>query len=118
MSEVQRTTTYLYKAGYVVYELSLPDGDVHRMQSYSQMADPTLTIDDLETLGERLELPEGWSYQARVLSEDSELKADGLAYVINDDLFNSYQMVFMSRLRCCVTFVSRSWCILYKQRLL
>lgn len=92
-NEVQRTTTYLYKAGNMVYELTSPEGDVYRMQSYSQIADPTLTIDDLETLGERLELPEGWSYEARVLTEDSELKADGLAYVINDDLFNSYQKV-------------------------
>lgn len=55
-NEVQRTTTYLYKAGNMVYELTSPDGDVYRMQSYSQIVDPTLTIDDLGTLGERLEL--------------------------------------------------------------
>ena len=38
-------------------------------------------------------LPDGWAYQARVLTEDSELKVDGLAYLINDNLYNSYQKV-------------------------
>ncbi len=92
-NEVQRTTTFTYHADNMVYELTSPSGEVYRMQSYSQLVDPTLTIDDLETLGERLELPEGWRYQARVLSEDSKLTADGLAYVIADDLLNSYQKV-------------------------
>lgn len=92
-NEVQRTTTFTYYADNMVYELTSPDGDVYRMQSYSQIIDPTLTIADLETLGERLDLPEGWSYQAKVLTEDSKLIADGLAYVINDDLGSSYQKV-------------------------
>lgn len=92
-NEVQRTTTFTYHAGAMVYELTSPEGDVYRMQSYAQINDPTLTIEDLETLGERLELPEGWHYQARVLSENSELKADGLAYIINDDFGNTYQKV-------------------------
>ncbi|MEM7134390.1 MAG: hypothetical protein AAF702_49425 [Chloroflexota bacterium] len=92
-NEVQRSTTYTYNARATVYELISPAGEVYRMQSYSQIIDPTLTIDDLETLGERLELPEGWRYQARVLTEDSKLIADGLAYVIADDLLNSYQKV-------------------------
>lgn len=92
-NEVQRTTTFIYYAGNMVYELTSPAGDVYRMQSYTQMFDPTLTIADLETLGARLDLPEGWSYQARVLGENSALVADGLAYVINDELANSYQQV-------------------------
>lgn len=92
-NEVNRTTTFVYRAGQMVYDLTSPEGDVYRMQSYAQIADPNLTIESLETLGERLELPEGWSFQARVLTEDSELKADGLAYVINDNLYNSYQRI-------------------------
>lgn len=93
VNEVQRTTTYTYYAGNMVYELTSPEGDVYRMQSYSQIFDPALTIDDLETLGERLELPEGWSYQARVLTEDSELTANGSTYIINDEFGNTYQKV-------------------------
>ena len=92
-NEVQRTTTYLFAAGNMVYELTSPAGDVYRMQSYSHIVDSTLTIDDLETLGDRLDLPEGWSYQARILSEDSSLVADGLAFVLNDELMNSYQKI-------------------------
>ncbi len=93
-NEVERTTTYTYSAGNMVYELSSPEGDVYRMQSYSQIVDPSLTIDDLETLGSRLNMPEGWTYEARVLTEDSQLKADGLALVINDDFGSSYQKIF------------------------
>lgn len=92
-NEVQRTTVFNYLKGNMVYELTTPEGDVYRMQSYAQIAEPTLTIADLETLGNRLALPRGWTYQARVLTEDSPLKADGLAYVINDNLYNSYQKV-------------------------
>ena len=50
-----------------------------------------MASDDLSTLDERLNIPEGWSYQARVLNEDAEVMADGLAFVINDDLANLYQ---------------------------
>lgn len=92
-NQVQRTTTFTYYADNMVYELTSPEGDVYRMQSYAQIVDPTLTIEDLETLGERLELSEGWRYQARLLSEESLLKTDGLAYVINDEFANSYQKV-------------------------
>lgn len=92
-NEVQRTTTYIFSAGNMVYELTSPNGDVYRMQSYSHIVDSSLTIDDLETLGDRLALPDGWSYQARVLSEDSQMIADGLAFVINDEFKNSYQKI-------------------------
>lgn len=90
---VNRETIFEYWKGNMVYELTSPDGSVYRMQSYSQHIEPTLTIDDLETLGSRLDLPKGWTYSARVLEEDSILKADGAAYVINDELGNSYQKI-------------------------
>jgi len=92
-NRVQRFTTWIYLAGKPVYELVSPEGDVFRMQSYAQIADPDLRISDLEDLGRRLALPKGWSYRTRVLAEDSELRANGVAYVINDNLYNSYQKV-------------------------
>ncbi|MEL6879887.1 MAG: hypothetical protein AAFP09_05130 [Cyanobacteria bacterium J06607_10] len=92
-TEVQRTTTFLYRAGNQVYELLSPEGDIYRMQSYSQIVNPALAIADLETLTSQLNLPEGWQYQTRTLTEDTELIADGLAYVITDDLLNTYQKV-------------------------
>ncbi|MGJ3239057.1 MAG: haloalkane dehalogenase [Anaerolineae bacterium] len=91
--EVIRDTTYTYVAGSQVYELVSPDGDIYRMQSYSHEVDPTLTIDDLETLGDRLNLPEGWSFQTRILEEDSFLTADGIAYIVSDELNNTYQLI-------------------------
>ena len=92
-NEVHRTTVYVYLKGNMVYELTSPEGNVYRMQSYAQIADPNLTIAELKNLGSRLDLPDGWTYQARVLTEDSELKVDGLAYIINDNMYNSYQKV-------------------------
>lgn len=90
---VDRETTYEYWEDNMVYELTSPDGSVYRMQSYSQEFDPSLTIDSLETLGSRLDLPEGWTYSARILEQDSILKASGEAYIINDELGNSYQKI-------------------------
>lgn len=90
---VQRSTTYLFRAGTMVYELIAPNGDVYRMQSYAQIVDSDLALAELETLGERLDLPEGWQFQARTLDEPVEMVADGVAYVIQDELENSYQKV-------------------------
>jgi haloalkane dehalogenase len=90
-NEVQRDTTYTYLVNNMIYELTSPEGDVYRMQSYSQQVDPTLTIDDLETLGEHLDLPQGWHYDARILSEDEQLIADGVAVLVADEFENTYQ---------------------------
>ena len=90
-NKVARTTVFHYRAGRPVYELTAPNGDVYMMQSYAQIVDPTLTADGLAALGSRLKLPKGWTYATRTLDADYALKADGVAYVINDDLYNSYQ---------------------------
>jgi len=90
-NEVQRDTVYTYKAGRRVYELTAPDGHVYIMQSYAQIKDKSLTSDDLASLGSRLALPDGWAYSTRTLAEDFELASGGLAYVVNDDLYNAYQ---------------------------
>lgn len=89
---VVRTTTWTYDAGTEIYELTDPDGDVYVMQSYSLIHDPDLTAADLAMLGDRLELPDGWSFAGRVLDEHLELglSPDG-ALVLQDELANSYQ---------------------------
>jgi hypothetical protein len=71
--------------------LTTPETDVYVMQSYSQIADKSLTIDDLPDLGSRLALPPGWTYTPRELTEDLVLDSGGLAYVVNDEFYNSYQ---------------------------
>jgi len=64
------------------------------MQTWSQIVDPELSRADLPQLGERLDLPEGWTYQKRVL--ESPLRIDSAtraALVLQDDLTNSYSLI-------------------------
>jgi hypothetical protein len=90
-NEVQRDTIWIYKAGRPIFLLTSPEGDVYIMQSYAQIADPTLTYEQLPDLASRLSLPPGWSYATQTLTEDLNLASNGLAYVVNDNLYNSYQ---------------------------
>ena len=90
-NEVARTTNFVYRAGSTVYELTSPAGDVYVMQSYSQIVNPALTSKDLPVLNEQLKLPAGWTYRSRVLDQDLSLVANGVAYVLQDNLSNSYQ---------------------------
>ena len=88
---VLRTNVWEFHKGSEVYALTDPEGRVYVMQSYSQIIDPSLQEADLPTLGERLELPLGWSFSARILSENLDLVADGEAVVVVDELSNTYQ---------------------------
>ncbi len=91
---IVRETVFGFEEGGEVYELVSPDGAVYVMQSYSQIKDPTLTIDDLASLGDRLELPEGWTFRVTPLATDLEiLSSDGVATVIQDELQNTYQLL-------------------------
>jgi haloalkane dehalogenase len=89
---VNRETEYVFKAGQTVYELVSPDNQVYVMQSYSQIVDASLTEADLNTLADRLNLPEGWQYRVRTLDVDYVVRSmDGTATVIQDELENTYQ---------------------------
>jgi haloalkane dehalogenase len=90
---VRRTTVYIYDEGRDVYELVAPHGTRYVMQSYSLAVDPTLTEKDLPALAARLQLPPGWRYQVRRLSEEWVLRIDEEARVLQDELENSYQRV-------------------------
>jgi hypothetical protein len=90
-SEVQRDTIWIYNAGTKIYQLTAPNGDIYTMQSYSQIKDKSLTIGDLDNLGKMLHLPQGWKYSVHTLSNKLELNSNGLAHVVNDDLYDSYQ---------------------------
>ncbi|OBF83811.1 hypothetical protein A5791_02945 [Mycobacterium sp. 852002-51163_SCH5372311] len=91
---VSRHTVFVFNAGEEVYELHDPHGNRWVMQTWSQIVDPNLSRADLPTLADRLNLPDGWSYQPRVLTE--ELRVDTTsraAQVTQDDLNNSYSLV-------------------------
>ena len=89
---VDRETTFTFLAGREVYELTGPDGSMYVMQSYSQQMAPDLTLADLPQLGDRLALPDSWTFTSRVLTEDLTVEdTDGVATVVQDELANTYQ---------------------------
>jgi hypothetical protein len=90
---IARDTTYEFAAGQPVYELVSPDGHVYVMQASSQIVDPTLTADQLATLASRLQVPAGWQYRARTLTQALVLHAAGVAHILQDELQNTYQRV-------------------------
>jgi hypothetical protein len=90
-NEVKRDTVWIYDAGKPIFELIDPQGNVYVMQSYAQLADRTLTIEQLPNLSSKLKLPQGWSYKTETLSSELDLNSNGLATVVNDDLYDSYQ---------------------------
>ena len=90
-TRVDRDTVYTYLAGTKVYRLIDPQGKVYTMQSASRAVDADQTIDTLETLGDRLNLPEGWSFRVDTIDEDLILMAKGQTEVLQDDFQNTYQ---------------------------
>lgn len=90
---VKRDTEFQFESGRTVYELNAPDGSVYVMQSYSLEIDPALTVDALSGLGARLQLPAGWTFSTRTLTEPLIVEdVDGVATVVQDELRNSYQL--------------------------
>jgi len=91
---VDRKAAFTFNAGTTVYMLRDAEGKTYVMQSWSQQTDPELAEDDLLTLGERLQLPEGWTYDYKTLTQEFivETRAED-AQVLSDDLRNSYSYV-------------------------
>jgi hypothetical protein len=89
--EFPRNAVWTYQAGNSVHELTDPDGTTYVMESYSQEIDPTLSWEQLDALGDKLTLPQGWSYSSRPLTTDLVLGNGGTAYLVQDNLDNTYQ---------------------------
>ena len=92
---VNRGAVFFFDAGKTAYELVDPDGRALVMQARCVGVDPDMTEESLTTLGERLALPEGWSYRTRVL--ESELVVDTsatLATVVQDEFENTYTLPY------------------------
>lgn len=95
MRNVNRGAVFFFDAGKSVYELVDPDGRAFIMQARCVGVDSDMTEESLANLGERLALPEGWSYRTRVL--DSELVIDTsatLATVVQDEFENTYTLPY------------------------
>lgn len=59
VNKVDRRAVFTFDAGRPVFELVDPEGQRWVMQTWSQIVDKHLTLDDLAGLGSRLTLPEG-----------------------------------------------------------
>lgn len=90
---VDRKAVFFFDAGSTIYELVDPEGLAFVLQAYCVGVEPTLTEASLAGLGERLALPEGWSFRSRIL--DDELIVDTsatIATVLQDELENTYTL--------------------------
>ncbi|MFM8562682.1 MAG: hypothetical protein ACKOCE_02160 [Acidimicrobiia bacterium] len=92
--EVDRRSVFTFAAGSTEYFLTDPEGDRYVMQAYSLQLDPTVDEASLSTLGDRLALPDGWTYSVEVIDED--LVVDTMttkARVLQDEFQNSYSRI-------------------------
>ena len=92
---VNRGAVFFFDAGKIVYELVDPEGRAFVLQARCVGVDSGMTEESLATLGDRLALPEGWSYRTRVL--DAELVVDTsatLATVVQDEYENTYTLPY------------------------
>ncbi|WP_059018701.1 hypothetical protein [Mycobacterium sp. M26] len=95
VNHVSRHTVFHFDAGRPVFELVDTEGQRWVMQTWSQIVDGDLGLEDLPGLGRRLNLPDGWRYETRVLTE--RLSVDTTtrdAHVTQDDLTNTYSLEF------------------------
>ena len=91
--KVNRGAAFFWDAGKKVFELVNPQGVVYVMQALCISVDPNMSEQSLDTLGERLSMPEGWSYRVRVLSEELIVDTTAtVATVLQDEFENSYTL--------------------------
>ena len=87
----RRDTRLGIDAGSPAFVLDDPDGDAWVMKSVSLITHPEQTYEGLTGLGDRLNLPPGWTFRAIVLDTDVVLTPDnGTARITQDDLGNVY----------------------------
>ena len=95
VNKVDRRAVFTFDAGRPVFELVDTGGQRWVMQTYSQIVDKNLALDDLAGLGSRLALPGGWRYETRTLTEPLVVDTTNrVAHVLQDDLMNSYSLEF------------------------
>jgi hypothetical protein len=95
VNKVDRRAVFTFDAGRPVFELVDPDGQRWVMQTWSQVIDKSLTLDDLAGLASRLDPPQGWRYETRTLTEPLTVDTTNtVAHVLQDELTNSYSLQF------------------------
>jgi hypothetical protein len=90
---VDRRAVFFFDAGSRVYELVDPGRLVYVMQARCVGVDAEMSEEALLTLGERLALPDGWTYRSRILDEELVVDtSDHLASVLQDEFENTYTL--------------------------
>ncbi len=90
---VNREVVFFFDAGKPVYELVNPDGLAYVLQARCVAVDPMMDEDALMTLGDRLDMPEGWTYRVRILDEELIIDTtQSVATVLQDEFENSYTL--------------------------
>jgi hypothetical protein len=82
--------TIIYNAGTRIYQLTSDKKMTYIMYASSQMVDKTLQLSDLEHLGDRLKVPNGWVFSTVLLREELSLDYHGQGDAVQDELANSY----------------------------
>ncbi len=91
--KVRRNSIWIFNSNELIYELVSPDNKVYIMQSFSTEV-KDLTLESLKDLKTQLKLPRGWTYRARLITEELNVPIpQGLATVIQDDFYNSYTLI-------------------------
>ncbi len=90
---ITRDTEWFYSKGKPAYLLRTPEGKVWVLQVISKAKDPSMSMETLDQLGSKLQLPEGWTFEKKVLDKDLSLQprwSNGDAYIMRDNLGNTY----------------------------
>ena len=94
-SLIHRNTNWTYRAGACVFLLREPGGAVWVMQDFNRNVDPSLEIERLSEVADKLHnLPPGWTFEAKTLTKSLSLdtaRADGWAAILRDELHCTYQ---------------------------
>lgn len=94
-NKVNRGAVFYWDAGKPVFELVNPSGKNYVMQALCKGVDPSMSEESLATLGDRLALPNGWSYRMRVLTEELVVDTTStIATVLQDEFENSYTLPY------------------------
>lgn len=93
MAPFGRTAIEGFKKGSKVYLLDDPKGRPWVLAAYTSAGVPSASVDDLDSLGDRLKLPEGWKFRIAKLDRDLLLEPKGgFAASIQDDKGDVYHL--------------------------
>ena len=86
-----KTQSMVYDKGKPVFELVDPDGNVYVLQAHEEQ----FPIASLATLSDKLNLPKGWQYRTRTLTEDLKLDLgpEATIYAVGDDFHQYYTRI-------------------------